>query len=145
MLQRTPGRSTAWVEAAHCTSRPRSRPWRKALDNLLAHGVVEDMRRDDAVKLQVPDDTLGRKGWRMKNGEWKMKVRFVAQKCEWAEHREDLFSAGATHSPGRVIDFKSFEVGHGDVGGGSRPRVLSGSETQKRSVLNTHRAETVQY
>ena len=27
----------------------------------------------------------------MKDGEWKMKVRFVARECKWAENREDMF------------------------------------------------------
>ena len=76
----------------------------KALKSLIAHGVVEDMEREDAVNF-TQLTTRWENGWRMKGGEWKMKVRCVARECKWAKHREDLFSLGATHSAGRVIDF----------------------------------------
>ena len=39
----------------------------------------------------------------MKDGEWKMKVRFVGRKCKWAEHREVLFSPGATLQSDEII------------------------------------------
>ena len=32
----------------------------KALDSLLAHGVVEDTKLEDATKIQVPGDALGK-------------------------------------------------------------------------------------
>ena len=47
----------------------------------------------------------------MKDGEWKMKVRFVGREDKWAEHREDLFSFGATHSASRVTDFLALKMG----------------------------------
>ena len=47
----------------------------------------------------------------MKDGEWKMKVRFVAREYKWAEHRDDLFPPSATHSAGRVIDFTALKLG----------------------------------
>ena len=78
----------------------------KALDSLLAHGVVEDMKREDAKGFKTWD-----KRWRMKDGEWKMKVRFVGREYMWAEHREDLFSPGVTNSVSRVIDFLALKMG----------------------------------
>ena len=60
----------------------------KALDSLLAHGVVEDMKREEAKKFKSLT-TRWEKGWKMKNSEWKMKVRFVGREYTWAEHRED--------------------------------------------------------
>ena len=51
----------------------------------------------------------------MKDGEWKMKVRFVGREYKWAKHREDLFSFGATHSVSRVMDFSSIEDMSGNV------------------------------
>ena len=72
----------------------------KALDNLLAYGVVEDMQREDAKGFKTLA-TRRDKRWRMKDGDWKMKVRFVGREYKWAEHREDLFSSGATHSAWR--------------------------------------------
>ena len=59
----------------------------KALDSLLAHGVVEDMKREDATNFKYVT-TRWEKGWRMKDGEWKMKVRFVGREYKWAEHRD---------------------------------------------------------
>ena len=50
----------------------------KALDSLQAHGVVEDMKRDNATKFKSLT-TRWEKGWKMKNSEWKMKVRFVGR------------------------------------------------------------------
>ena len=47
----------------------------------------------------------------MKDSECKMKVRFVVREYKWAEHREDLFSPGATHSASRVIDFLALKMG----------------------------------
>ena len=90
----------------------------KALDSLLAHGVVEDMKREDATKFKSLT-TRWEKGWRMKDSEWKMMVRFVGREYKWAEHREGLFSPGATHSADRVIDFlaskKGFETFEADA------------------------------
>ena len=53
-----------------------------ALESLLAHGVVKDMKREDATRFKSL--TTWDKRWKMKNGEWKMKVRFVGRKYEWA-------------------------------------------------------------
>ena len=72
----------------------------KAFDSLLAHGVVEDMKREDAKGFKT-QTTRWDKRWRMKDDE----VRFVGREYKWAEHREDLFSPGARHSVSRVIDF----------------------------------------
>ena len=47
----------------------------------------------------------------MKDGEWKMKVRFVGRHYKWAEHREDLFSLGATQSATRVTVFVALKMG----------------------------------
>ena len=66
----------------------------KALDSLLAHGMVEGMKRADARNFKFVT-TRWRKGCRMKDGEWKMKVRFVAREYKLVEHREDLVSPGA--------------------------------------------------
>ena len=41
----------------------------KALDSLLAHGVVEDMKREDAKGFKTLT-TRWDKQWRMKDGEW---------------------------------------------------------------------------
>ena len=76
----------------------------------MAHGVVEDMKREDATKCKSLT-TRWEKVWRMKDGERKMKVRFVGRECKLAEHREDLFSPGATRSAGRVIDFLALKMG----------------------------------
>ena len=40
-----------------------------------------------------------------------MKVRFVGREYKWAEHREDLFSSGATHAAGRMVDFLALKMG----------------------------------
>ena len=56
MLQRAPGRSTAWWEVAHWTSRPR--PRKKAGQSSCARsGRGHDTTR--CGQLQIPDDTLG--------------------------------------------------------------------------------------
>ena len=47
----------------------------------------------------------------MKDGERKMKVRFVGREYKLAEHRKDLFSSGATRSAGRLIDFLALKMG----------------------------------
>ena len=82
----------------------------KALDSLLAHGVVEDMKRADAKGFKTLTTRWDNRWW-MKDGEWKMKVRFVGREYRWAEHREDMFSPGATHSASRVIDFLALKMG----------------------------------
>ena len=82
----------------------------KGLDSLLAHGVVEDMKREDAKGFKTLM-TRWDKRWRMKDGGWKMKVRFVGREYKWAEHREDIFSLGATLSASRVIDFLALKMG----------------------------------
>ena len=82
----------------------------KAPDSLLAHGVVEDMKREDATTFKSLT-TRWELGWRMRDGEWKTTVRFVGRDCAWAEHREDLFSLGATHSAGRVTDCLALKLG----------------------------------
>ena len=82
----------------------------KALDSLLAHGYVEDMKREDAKGFKTLT-TRWDKRWRMKDGEWKMKVRFVGREYKWAEHREDFFSSGATPSASRVMDFLALKMG----------------------------------
>ena len=50
----------------------------KALEFLLAHGVIEDMKREDAKGFQTLT-TRWVKRWKMKDGRWKMKVRFVGR------------------------------------------------------------------
>ena len=84
----------------------------KALDSMLAHGVVdvEDMKRVDATNFKFLT-TRWEKGWRMKDGCWKMKVRFVGREHKWAEHRGDSFSPGAIHFAGRVINFLALKLG----------------------------------
>ena len=82
----------------------------KALDSLLAHGVVEDMKRADAKGVKTLTTRWDNRWW-MKDGEWKMKIRFVEREYKWAEHREDMFSPGATHSASRVIDFLALKMG----------------------------------
>ena len=82
----------------------------KALDSLLAHGFVEDMRREDVKGFKTLTTRLDKR-WRMMDGEWKMEMRFVGREYKWAEHREDLFSPGATHSASRVIDFLALKMG----------------------------------
>ena len=52
--------------------------------------MVEDTKLDDAVNFKFLT-TWWEKGWCMKDGEWKMKVRFVAREYKRAEHRDDLF------------------------------------------------------
>ena len=49
------------------------------------------MRREDASNFKFLT-TQWENGWRMKNGQQNMKVRFLARECQCAEHREDLFS-----------------------------------------------------
>ena len=50
----------------------------KALDSLLADGVVKDMNREDAKGFKTLT-TRWDKRRRMEDGEWKMKVRFVGR------------------------------------------------------------------
>ena len=50
----------------------------KALDSLLAHGVVEDVKRDDATKFKSLTTRWDKRG-EMKDGKWKMKLRFVGR------------------------------------------------------------------
>ena len=93
----------------------------EALDSLLGHGMVEDMKRDVAVDFKFLTTRAGRK-----DGRWKMKVRFVAREYKWAEHREDLFSLGATRSDGRAIDFIALKlVFEGEQGRFGDERVTS--------------------
>ena len=82
----------------------------KALDSWLAHGVVEDMKREDTKGFKTLTARWDKR-WRMKDGEWKMKVRFFGREYIWAERREDLFSPGATHAASRVIDFLALKMG----------------------------------
>ena len=62
----------------------------KALDSLFAHGVVEDMKRADATKFQSLT-TRWEKGWKMKDGEWKMKVRFVGREYTSGQGTEKIY------------------------------------------------------
>ena len=41
-----------------------------------------DLNREDASNFKC-DTTRRKKGWRMKDGEWKMKVRLVAREYKW--------------------------------------------------------------
>ena len=50
----------------------------KALDSLLVHGVVEDMKREDAKGFKTLTMRWDKR-WRMKDGEWNMKVRFAGR------------------------------------------------------------------
>ena len=50
----------------------------EALDSLLAHGFVDDMMREEATKFKSLT-TRWQKCWKMKNGERRMKVRFVGR------------------------------------------------------------------
>ena len=68
------------------------------------------MKREDATKFKSLT-TRWEKGRKMKNGKWKIKVRFVDREFKWAKHREDLFSPGATHSAGRTTDFLALKMG----------------------------------
>ena len=68
------------------------------------------MKREDATKFKSLT-TRWEKGLKMKNGEWKMKVRFVGREYKWAEHREDSLSRGATHPAGRIMDFLALKLG----------------------------------
>ena len=86
----------------------------EALESFLPHRVAEDMSRDEAEGVMFLTSRL-EKGWSMKDGEWTTKVRFLATESQWAEHREDVLSPGATHSAGRVIDFIAYKSGLGDV------------------------------
>ena len=79
-------------------------------DSLLPHRVVEDMKREDTKGFKTLTTRWDERG-RMKDGEWKMKVRFVGREYKWAEHREDLFSLRATHSASRVKDFLALKMG----------------------------------
>ena len=78
------------------------------LDRQAADEAIEDMQREDAKGFKTLT-TRWDKRWRMKDGEWKMKV--VGREYKWAEHREDLFSPGATHSASRVVDFLELKMG----------------------------------
>ena len=40
-----------------------------------------------------------------------MKVRFVGRQYNWAEHRDDLISFGATQSASLVTDFLALKMG----------------------------------
>ena len=57
-----------------------------ALDSLLAHGVVEGIIREDATKFKSLT-TRWERGWRKKDGEWKMEVRSVDRSFCWSRDR----------------------------------------------------------
>ena len=103
VLQRTCGRSIALGGGGAVDKQADLEAVETALDSLLAHG-------EDAVNFKILT-TRWEKGWLMKDGEWKMKVRFVRREYKCAKHREDLFSPLATHSAGRVIDSIALKLG----------------------------------
>ena len=61
----------------------------KALDSLLAHKIGKNTKREDATKFTLLT-TSWAKGWRMKDGSWKMKVRFVGREYKRADHKGKL-------------------------------------------------------
>ena len=68
------------------------------------------MKREDAKGFKTLTKRWDKR-WKMKDGEWKMKVRFDGREYKQTQHREDLFSPGATHSASRVIDFLALKMG----------------------------------
>ena len=83
----------------------------KALDQLLEQSVVQDVPADsvDGVKHLT---TRCEKGWRMREGKWQYKVRFVGREYKWQEFREDLFAPGASHCTSRIIDYLALKKGY---------------------------------
>ena len=77
---KTPGPTALGQAAAEATE--------KASDSLLAHGVLEDMKRENAEGFKSLT-TRWDKRWKMKDGDWKMKVRFVDETFSVQSTRED--------------------------------------------------------
>ncbi len=102
--------SISWGRAASSTSKQRPKRLRKRwtacwhMEWLKTWNV--GTRRNSNSWQRV-----GKKGWRMKDGNWKMKARFVGREYKRAEHREDLFSPGATQSASRVMEFLAWKLG----------------------------------
>ena len=88
----------------------------KTLDSLLAHGLVEDMEREDAKGFKTLTTRWGKR-WRMKDGEWKMKVRFVGREYKWAEHGEDFIFSWRDAFCESCDRLLGIEHGLGDVRG----------------------------
>ena len=111
-------RQDTWADclgrAASSTRQAEAEATEKALDSLLAHGVVEDVKRVGATNFKFLT-THWENGWRMKDGCWKMKVRFVSREYKWAEHREDLFSPGSYPFCWSRDRLPGVEVGLGNV------------------------------
>ena len=105
----THGAWIAWWRAARRMRKLEAETTKKALDSLRSHGLVEDMKREETDNFKFLT-TRWEKSWRMKDGEWKMKVRFVVREYNWAEHHEDLFSLDATHSAGPEVDFIALKL-----------------------------------
>ena len=80
-----------------------------ALRSLLAHGVVEDKKRDDRANFKFLTKRWG-KDWRMKDDEWKRKVPFAVGRTQ----RGSVLSWCKTLS-WTCDRLHSFEVEAGDV------------------------------
>ena len=74
----------------------------KALDQLLEQGVVQDVPADSVAGVKHLT-TRWEKCWRMREGKWQYKVRFVGREYKWQEFREDLFAPGASHCTSRIM------------------------------------------
>ena len=83
----------------------------KALDQLLAQGVVQDVPADSVEGVKHLT-TRWEKCWRMREGKWKYKVRFVGREYKWQEFHEDLFAPGASHCTSRIIDYLALKKGY---------------------------------
>ena len=83
----------------------------KALDQLLEQGVVQDVPADSVEGVKHLT-TRWEKSWRMREGKWKYKVRFVGREYKWQAFREDLFAPGASHCTSRIIDYLALKKGY---------------------------------
>ena len=82
----------------------------KALDQLLEQGVVQDVPADSVAGVKHLTTRL-EKCWRMREGKWQYKVRFVGREYKWQEFREDLFAPGASHCTSRIIYYLALKIG----------------------------------
>ena len=82
----------------------------KALNHLLEQGVVQDVPADSVAGVKDLT-TRWEKCWRMRDGTWKYKVRFVGREFKWQEFaRTCLHQERVTARAGSSITWLSRRV-----------------------------------
>ena len=85
----------------------------KAVESLLVHGVVEDMKCE-AVNFKFLT-ALWEKEWRVKNGEWKNEGTICGSREQVARAQRICVSPGCNTYSWTCDRLHSFDVGLGDV------------------------------